>query len=93
MTKSMINKANDLEDKVSANMKKASAILQAMRTLHSEDCMLNDEETGNLLWAASDLIDEAIEADTNFLNEQKDKNVLIGYQQIPAKGHEIKAVK
>ena len=35
MTKSMINKAIDLEDLVSANMKKASAILAAMRTLQS----------------------------------------------------------
>lgn len=89
----MINKANDLEDKVSANMKKASAILQAMRTLESEDCRLNDELTGNLLWAASDLIDEAVEAEDDFLNEQKEKDIWIGYQQVPGSSHQIKAVK
>ncbi|MBL3809563.1 hypothetical protein [Alteromonas macleodii] len=92
MTTSMINKALDLEDKVSANMKKASAILQAMRTLHSEDCRMNEEITGNLLWAASDLIDDAIQADADFLNEQTEKDLWIRYQQVPG-NPQIKAVK
>ena len=88
----MINKALDLEDKVSANMKKASSILHAMRTLHTEDCRMNDEITGNLLWAASDLIDEAIEAETDFLNEQMEKDLWVRYQQVPG-SPQIKAVK
>ena len=92
MTKSMINKANDLEDKVSANMKKASAILQAMRTLHSEDCRMNDAITGNLLWAASDLIDEAVQAEDDFLNEQREKDLWVRYQQVSGSA-QLKAVK
>ena len=89
----MISKALNLEDKVSENMKKASAILQAMRALHSEDCMMNDEITGDLLWAASDFIDDAIQAEADFFNEQKEKDVWLRYQQVPGKSHQIKAVK
>ncbi|AIF99040.1 hypothetical protein [Alteromonas australica] len=89
----MINKALDLQDKVSANMKKASSILHAMRTLHSEDCGMNDEITGNLLWAASDLIDEAVQAEDDFLNEQKEKNLWVEHQQVPNGSNQIKAVK
>ena len=92
MTTSMINKALDLEDKVSANMKKASAILQAMRTLESEGCKLNDALTGNLLWAASDLIDEAVEAEDDFLNEQREKDLWVSYQQVPGSA-QLKAVE
>lgn len=88
----MINKALDLEDKVSANMKKASAILQAMRTLHSEDCRMNDTITSNLLWAASDLIDEAVQAEDDFLNEQREKDLWVSYQQVPGSA-QLKAVK
>lgn len=92
MTTSMINKALDLEDKVSANMKKASAILQAMRTLHSEDCRMNEEITGNLLWAASDLIDDAIQADADFVNEQMEKDLWVRYHQVPGSA-KLKAVE
>lgn len=92
MTTSMINKALDLEDKVSANMKKASAILQAMRTLHSENCRMNDAITGNLLWAASDLIDEAVQAEDDFLNEQREKDLWVRYQQVSGSA-QLKAVK
>ena len=63
-----------------------------MRTLHSEDCRMNDAITGNLLWAASDLIDEAIEAETDFLNEQMEKDLWVRYQQVPGTA-QIKAVK
>ena len=72
---------------------KASAILQAMRTLHSEDCRMNEEITGNLLWAASDLIDDAIQADADFVNEQKEKDLWVRYQQVPGNNQQIKAVK
>ena len=34
---------------------------------------MDDTITGNLLWAASDLIDDALEADSSFYNEQKKK--------------------
>jgi len=88
----MISKKLDVEDTVISNMKKASAILQAMRTLESEGCKLNDVLTGNLLWAASDLIDEAVEAEADFLNEQREKDLWVSYQQVPGTA-QIKAVK
>lgn len=88
----MINKKLDVEDTVSANMKKASAILQAMRALESEGCKLNDVLTGNLLWAASDLIDEAVEAESDFLNEQREKDLWVSYQQVPGSA-QLKAVE
>ena len=88
----MINKALDIEDKVSANMKKGCARQQAMRTLHSEDCRMNDTITGNLLWAASDLMDEAVQAEDDFLNEQREKDLWVSYQQVPGSA-ELKAVK
>lgn len=93
MTTPMISKALDIENKVSANMKKASAILNAMRTLHSEECMMSDEVTADLIWAASDLIDDAIEADAEFTKEQIENDLYVRYQQVPGANHQIKAVK
>ena len=78
----MERKAIDLDDLVSANMKKASAILTTMCSLHGEGTPMNAEITGNLLWAASDLLSQAIEAGTDFSTEKMEKGVFMRYQQV-----------
>ena len=92
MTTSMIRKAKNLDDKIHANMNKAYAILQAMRALHNEGGRMDDTITGNLLWAASDLIDDALEADSSFYNEQKEKGLWVRYEVVRG-DQKIKAVK
>ncbi|WP_032095042.1 MULTISPECIES: hypothetical protein [unclassified Alteromonas] len=81
MNSEMEKRALDVEDKRTAAIDKAEAILSLVQ-LGVEEHGVNQETVSRALWAAGDLLFEAREAQTDFQQELAERNVRIVHQQI-----------